>query len=235
MTEHSVPKRPGSALSRRPLHFIVLADCSGSMAADGKMIALNTAIRETLPHLSEVAAGNPHAQLLVRCIAFSSGARWHISQPREVDDVVWQDLECGGYTDLGAAIRLLGDALTVPPMEARAMPPAIILVSDGMPTDDFGSAITALEALPWGQRAVRVAVGIGRDADFDVLVRFMGDGPDAIPATASNPEQLVDAIRWASVHASRAASQVTPHAVAAPLPPPPVTHSVTDDLSEVLW
>ena len=62
-----------------------------------------------------------------------------------------------------------------------------------------------------------------------------GDGPDAIPATASNPEQLVDAIRWASVHASRAASQVTPHAVAAPLPPPPVTHSVTDDLSEVLW
>lgn len=233
MLDPSVPKRPGSALSRRPLHFIILADCSGSMAADGKMIALNTAIRETLPHLSEVASANPHAQLLVRCIAFSSGARWHLSHPMEVDDVVWSDLECGGYTDLGAATRLLSDALTVPPMETRAMPPAVILVSDGMPTDDFESALTALEALPWGRRAVRVAVGIGRDADYDVLVRFMGAGPDAVPATASNPEQLVDAIRWASVHASRAASQVSPQASAPP--PPPIQESPIRDLSEVLW
>lgn len=232
MNTNQVPKRPGRALSRRPLHFIVLADCSGSMAADGKMIALNTAIRETLPHLADVASANPHAQLLVRCISFSSGARWHISRPREVEDLVWTDLECGGYTDLGDALRLLADALTVPPMEARAMPPAVILISDGMPTDDFDSALAAVEALPWGQRAVRVAVGIGRDADFDVLVRFMGGGPDVIPASANNPEQLVDAIRWASVHASRAASQVAGRAE--PVTPPP-TSEVAEDLSEVLW
>ncbi|MEI2778241.1 MAG: vWA domain-containing protein [Tetrasphaera sp.] len=232
MSDNKVPKRPGSALSRRPLHFIILADCSGSMAADGKMIALNTAIRETLPHLADVAAANPHAQLLLRCIAFSSGARWHVSRPREVEDLEWADLECGGYTDLGAALRLLSDALTVPPMEARAMPPAVILVSDGMPTDDFEPSLAALEALPWGKRAVRVAVGIGRDADFDVLVRFMDGGPDVIPASASNPEQLVDAIRWASVHASRAASQVAGRAE--PIAPPPPA-AAADDLSDVLW
>src|SRR5262245_14819027 len=57
--------RPGTSLARRPLHFIVVADCSGSMASDGKMQALNTALRETIPHLVDVAAQNPHADVLL--------------------------------------------------------------------------------------------------------------------------------------------------------------------------
>ena len=34
---------PNVRLSNRPLHFIYLCDCSGSMAAQGKMQALNQA------------------------------------------------------------------------------------------------------------------------------------------------------------------------------------------------
>ena len=36
---------PDVQLSRRPLHFIYLCDCSGSMRASSKMQALNQAIR----------------------------------------------------------------------------------------------------------------------------------------------------------------------------------------------
>ena len=57
--------RPGALTGRRALHFFLLMDCSGSMAADGKMQALNTAVREMLPHLELVSAQNPHAQLLM--------------------------------------------------------------------------------------------------------------------------------------------------------------------------
>ena len=32
-------KRPGGELATRPLHFIWIADCSGSMATDGKIQA----------------------------------------------------------------------------------------------------------------------------------------------------------------------------------------------------
>jgi hypothetical protein len=39
-------KRPGGELATRPLHFIWIADGSGSMAVDGKIQALNTAIRD---------------------------------------------------------------------------------------------------------------------------------------------------------------------------------------------
>lgn len=44
-----MPKRPGGELATRPLHFIWIADCSGSMSIDGKIQALNNAIREATP------------------------------------------------------------------------------------------------------------------------------------------------------------------------------------------
>lgn len=222
-------ERPGSALARRPLHFFVVADCSGSMAADGKMQALNIALRETLPHLVDVANQNPHADLLVRVLSFSTGARWHIAEPTPVHEVVWSDLSAGGYTDLGVALDLLAEQMRVPPMQERALPPAIVLISDGMPTDDYFPALGRLLDEPWGNRSVRMAVGIGRDADHGVLQRFIGD-PDVKPVTASNPEQLVRLLRWASVHVGRAASVLTP-ATGTALP----DHLVDTGVSETVW
>ncbi len=93
-------KLPGGALASRPLHFFWLADCSGSMGIDGKIQALNNAIREAIPHMQQVAAENPNAQVVVRAIAFANGARWHISQPVPVADFRWQDLKAGGVTDM---------------------------------------------------------------------------------------------------------------------------------------
>jgi uncharacterized protein YegL len=203
-------ERPGSTLAARPLHFLILADCSGSMAADGKMQALNNAIRETLPHLVDVASQNPHANVLVRAIAFSSGARWHIEHPTPVEQVAWDDLDTGGYTDLGAALDLLAPQLAPPHIEERSLPPAVLLISDGMPTDDYKPALGRFLDEPMGRRAVRMAVGIGRDADLEVLERFVGSSEHG-PVTANNPEQLIRMIRWASTHASRVASNLAPN------------------------
>ena len=65
-------RRPGGELATRPLHFIWLADCSGSMGSDGKIQALNTAIREAVPHMQRVADENPNAHVLVRAVKFAS-------------------------------------------------------------------------------------------------------------------------------------------------------------------
>ncbi len=222
--------RPGAQLARRPLHFFLLADCSGSMAASGKMTSLNTAIREVLPQLAETSESNPHAEVFVRAIAFSTGARWHLEEPTHPDEMPWEDLTPGGYTDLGAALQLLSGVLTVPPMEERALPPAIVLVSDGMPTDDFEQALTELMDLPWAARSVRMAIAIGHDASYDSLARFIGD-PAIEPLTASNPEQLVMALRWATVHVARAASSVAP----APPPPAQVTAWDADATESTVW
>jgi uncharacterized protein YegL len=223
-------ERPGSRLAARPLHFFIVADCSGSMAADGKMQSLNNAVREMLPHLVDVASQNPHADLLIRSIAFSSGARWHIETPTPVARVGWQNLTTGGYTDMGAALDLLAPQLGPPAMEERALPPAILLVSDGMPTDDYKPALARFLDEPMGRRAVRMAVGIGRDADVEVLERFIGSSGQGV-LTANNPEQLVRMIRWASTHASRVASNLAPAN-------PSVAPLSNDDVSspaELIW
>src|SRR5262245_30530986 len=225
-----VTERPGSTLAARPLHFFIVADCSGSMAADGKMQALNNAMRETIPHLVDIASQNPHAAVMVRAIAFSTGARWHIAEPIPVERLVWRDLGTEGYTDLGAALDLLAPQLAPPHMEARSLPPAILLVSDGMPTDDYKPALARFLDEPMGRAAVRMAVGIGRDADLEVLERFVSS-PEHGVFNANNPEQLVRMIRWASSHASRVASTLAPpsRAVAA------LSADEVSSPSELIW
>ena len=57
-------KRPGGPLARRPLHFIWIVDCSGSMGHGGKIQSLNNAIREALPLMQDAAAENPNAEVI---------------------------------------------------------------------------------------------------------------------------------------------------------------------------
>lgn len=198
-------KLPGGALASRPLHFIWIADCSGSMGIDGKIQALNNAIREAIPHMQQVAAENPNAQVLVRALAFSNGARWHVSQPSPIAEFRWNDLKAEGVTDMGKALTMLADQLSPDNMPGRALPPVLVLISDGQPTDNFDAGLKTLLDQPWGKKAVRIAIAIGEDADTDVLQKFIGH-PEFKPLQANNAETLVRYIKWASTEVLKSAS-----------------------------
>ena len=71
--------------------------------------------------------------------------------------------------------------------------------------------------MPWGKRALRIAIAIGDDAAYDVLNEFL-DNPELKPYTAQNAHQLSEAIRWASTVVVRSASR--PAGAANPLVPP---------------
>jgi len=178
------------------------------MSLDGKIKTLNFAIREAIPHMRRVANANPNARILVRAVKFSDGAQWHISQPTPVEVFEWGDLTAEGETDMGKALSVVADELRMPPMDQRGLPPVLVLVSDGMPTDDFAGWLKALLAEPWGRKAVRISIAIGRDADIKVLERFMGH-PELKPLRANNPESLVDMIRWTSTVALQASVSST--------------------------
>ena len=136
-------KLPGGPLSNRPLHFFWIADCSGSMSGE-KIASLNFAIRDVIPSMKEAAKNNPNAQLYIRALKFSTGATWLTGDPIEIDNYDWDDLEAGGVTDMGAAFNLLADQLTMPPMPERALPPVLVLLSDGQPTDDYKKELDRL-------------------------------------------------------------------------------------------
>ena len=198
-------RRPGGILATRPLHFIWIADCSGSMSVSGKIQALNTAIREAIPQMQIVANENPNAKVLVRAIKFSDGAEWHIAEPTQVKDLKWINLTTDGLTDMGEALTLLAEQLKIPPMTDRALPPVLVLISDGQPTDNFEKGLKTLMDLPWGQNAVRIAIGVGEYVNQEILQQFIGN-PDIKPLQANNAEQLVKYIKWASTAILQSAS-----------------------------
>lgn len=231
-------KRPGGELAARPLHFIWIADCSGSMSYSGKIQALNNAIREAIPHMQKVSEDNPNANVLVRAVKFSSGAQWHISQPTPVNEFKWLDLQADGVTDLGKALSMVAEQLEIPPMPERALPPVMVLISDGQPTDDYKKGLQALMSKNWGTKGVRIAIAIGEDVDKDVLQEFIGN-PEFKPLEANSPEALVKFIRWASTavlkSASSPASQVDiseSKGVNVPIPDPPDSDTID---AEDVW
>lgn len=193
-------QRPGGELASRPLHFFWLVDCSGSMISEGKMGIVNNAIQECIPEMESEADNNPNAQLLIRALQFSTGASWITANPVPVEDYAWEALEASGVTDMGKAFELLAAQLGIPPMPTRALPPVIVLLSDGQPTDDYKKGLDKLKALPWFKKAVKIAISIGRDADDDVLSEFTNNRE--LVLQANNPTALVKMIKWASTTAS---------------------------------
>jgi len=198
-------KMPGGELATRPLHFIWICDCSGSMMAEGKIQSLNTSIKEALPAMRQVAEENANATVLVRALKFSSGAEWVSKDPVPVEDFKWFDLEAEGVTDMGKALSMVADELKIPPMTSRALPPVLVLISDVQPTDDFDSGLKKLMDQNWGKKAVRISIAIGGDADTDVLQKFIGNS-ELKPLIAKNAEALVKQIKWVSTVVLQSAS-----------------------------
>src|SRR5215468_7927473 len=125
---------PGGGVARRPLHFIVIADCSGSMKGE-KMQALNYALRSMLPHLVTWERDQLQSRLLIRILTFATVPHWHIADPLPVGDLIarWQNLEYvhQGRTNMGAAFHEVSKVLGPEGLERRALRPAILLITDG--------------------------------------------------------------------------------------------------------
>jgi uncharacterized protein YegL len=179
----------------------------------GKKIAtLNQAIREALPDVRRAVAANQAVQIRMRAIKFADSASWHVGpQAMPLDQFVWPELRTAGITATAQAIRLLAAELTTEKMPRRGFPPVCILLSDGHCTDPqeaYDRAIADLVALPWGKRAVRLAIAIGDEADYDEaeLLKFVSHQEIGV-LKAHNPGELVNYIKWASVAATVVISQ----------------------------
>lgn len=219
----------GGAVSKRALKIFWLVDVSGSMHGE-KIATVNRAIKACIQPLIDEADDNHEAQMFVRAMKFGSSAKWH-TQETPIEDFVWYDLDTGGLTSTGAALKLMAKELTVEAMGKRALPPVIILISDGEATDEYESGIEELLAQRWGQKAVRVAIAIGDDARIDELLKFCSNPKENPPLVAHKASELVKFIKWASVEVSKSVS----HSIISgldtsenvQLPPPPTLDTGT--------
>jgi uncharacterized protein YegL len=202
-----LPSLSTARLARRQLHVILALDCSGSMTGD-KIASLNYAMRAAIPEMRAAADDNPETDVLVRVLRFSTQVEWHVAVPTPVSRFEWQDVVAGGETNMGEALATIADVLGPEGMPGRQLPPVVVLVSDGQPSDDFDAGLKRLFDSPYGGRALRVAIAIGSDADNEILERFIAH-PEFKPLRANNAQDLVNRIKWATTAPVKSVSSST--------------------------
>jgi uncharacterized protein YegL len=188
------------------LFFVV--DQSGSMAGT-KIGAVNTAIREVIPELKGI--GGADVDLKIAALMFSSGCKWMHTDPIAVENFTWNNIQVSGVTDLGAACAELNDKMSKNKFMSTpsgSVAPAIFLMSDGQPTDDFAGGLEKLKNNNWYKYAIRVAVAIGDDADIDVLAEFTGSKEAVL--TVHDPDSLKNMIRFISITSAQIGSKSQP-------------------------
>jgi hypothetical protein len=206
-TASSPPLMPGGGIASRPLHFIIVADCSGSMTGE-KMRALNSALTAMLRPLASWERDRAQVRLLVRVLGFATEPRWHVAEPVPVARLVagWRDLECvpRGRTNMGPAFRAVAEVLAPGRLERRALRPAILLITDGLPTDrpeEFEAGLAALTGPPPGPSTLRLAVAVGQEANSAALSRFRSPGTPVL--VAAGTEEIGDRLLAASAAVSQ--------------------------------
>lgn len=194
-------------IPRRTMLLFFVVDSSGSMEGT-KIGELNVAISEVMPVIGDISASNADAQIKIAALEFSSGTEWMYPQPVEAEQFQWRDLEAGGLTCFGEACSELNGKLSKTHGfmndAAGSYAPAIILFSDGEPTDNYKHELEKLKNNSWFKHAIKVAIAIGEDANQDILAEFTTNKEAVL--TVHNKEQLKKIIRFVSVTSSQVGS-----------------------------
>ena len=196
------------AIPRKSMVLFFLIDTSGSMGGS-KIGAVNAAIEEVLPELKDISTSNADAEIKIAALEFANSAEWlTVNGPIPVESFNWRYVDACGNTSMGEAFLKLNDALSTKTFMQDAVgsfAPAIFLLSDGEPTDNFDSGIQELKANKWFKAAIKVAVAIGDDANKNRLAEFTGSIESVLEVHSA--AMLKKMIKFVSVRVSQIASQ----------------------------
>lgn len=194
--------------SARPLPVILLADVSGSMSADGKIDVLNTAVAEMVAAFAE--EDDSRAEIHVAVVTFGGEASLHAPlQPAK--QLRWSPMRASGRTPMGAALdivtNMLEDSQKVP---SRAYRPTIVLVSDGLPNDDWKGPLARLLGSDRAKKAQRFALAIGADAHHDVLRAYL-DSSEGRVFAAHEAREIRKFFRWVTMSVTSRSRSAQPN------------------------
>ena len=198
------------SIPRRKMTLFFVIDTSGSMVGS-KIGSVNDAIENVLPMIGEISDENPDAEINVAALEFSTGTHWLYDEPKEAKEFIWQKVEADGLTSLGEACEELNKKLSrnggFMSSPSGCFAPAIILLSDGGPTDNFEGGLRSLQGNSWYKNAIKIAIAIGDDADKEVLKQFTGSSEAVI--TVHNIDALKKMIRIIAITSSQIGSKST--------------------------
>ena len=182
----------GSDLRYYPV--ILLLDVSGSMEGD-PINALHSAVTEMV---NSFAAQRTREKMIKTAIITFGGDRANLHMPyTDAPDVQAGGVprfNASGMTPLGSALReakrLIENKSITP---GKWYVPAVVLVSDGAPNDDWENALHDFIHNGRTAKCIRIGVPIGSYADTDMMETFTGD--KAMIFYAQDVSSIADAFK----------------------------------------
>lgn len=191
-------------IARRSMTVFYLIDTSGSMAGE-KIGIVNNTMTETIPAMRNV--GGADSEVRVAVLTFDTQVNWMYSKPESIETFKWKDVTADGMTSMGTAFQELSKKMSRQEFLQSAhlsFAPAVIMLSDGEPNDDFDGGLSTLKKNKWFQHSIKVAVAIGADADRDKLAEFTGSTESVI--TVHNGDDLAKVLKFVSMTSSEIGS-----------------------------
>ncbi|MBS4024151.1 MAG: VWA domain-containing protein [Clostridia bacterium] len=210
----------------RPLPVLILADVSGSMQGE-KIKLLNTSIREMVSSLASI--DDVRGRFQVGIVTFGEEVKIH-QHLANVDTIKLTEMNAAGKTPMGEAFGVITSIIEDKnQISSRAYTPTIVLVSDGLPTDYYGSsnstvneyleweALKLLHTSPRASKCLRLAMGIGTDADINMLKAFINN-PTVPVIQSKDATGISNFFKWVTMSTLSRMSSADPNAPISMLP-----------------
>ncbi len=215
----------------RPMPVFLLVDTSGSMRGE-KIQSVNMALRDMVASFRAVNDIRGEIQLAI--ITF--GEEVTIAQElAPLDQLALTELEAAGKTPMGSALEFLLLMLEDKDIVlSRAYTPTVVLISDGIPTDvtrelwdkAVAGETTVADFLDWpplnalhvserGSKCIRLAMGIGDDANNEMLTAFV-NRPGVPVIKARDARGIEEFFQWVTLSVTSRSVSKNPDMLAIP-------------------
>ena len=200
----------------RVLPVILAVDKSGSMQTGGKIDAMNLALNEFISSISNEDSGRVKIQVAI----YSFGSDVSCDVPlQDVSNIKVPQYSASGRTPMGETFlrikELIEDKTLIP---SRSYKPTIVLLTDGDPTDDIQHPLYNLVSEGRSSKAFRIAMGIGEDANKEMLSLFVSD--PAYLVSGDNARDIRKFFRFVTMSVTQRTRSTNPDVVVTPVSMP---------------
>jgi uncharacterized protein YegL len=192
------------------LPVILMLDVSGSMTG-APIQTLNESVKKMLSSFAKDDSAN--AEIQVAIVTFGGNAELKLPLAN-AGAVSWTDTMASGGTPLGSAIsivsKIVEDKGIIP---STAYRPAIVLVSDGVPTDNWRSVFDQFLNAPRSSKCHRLALGINvteGDEAHQMLSDFVSEGEKVFLGDAS---EIVKFFKYVTMSVSARTKSANPNQI----------------------
>ena len=194
-----------TGVSKKSLVIFFLIDTSGSMKGT-KMGELNTVMEELIPEIRRV--GEADTEVKIAVLTFSTNVKWMYAEPINIEEFEWARLSASGVTSMGEAFKELNARMSRNSFlnsPSLSFAPVMFLMTDGYPSDDYKEGLAELSTNSWYKFGLKAALGIGNEANDEMLAEFTGSKDTVVHAYSGN--QLAQMIKIVAVTASQIGSK----------------------------